>query len=266
MTLNLDNIDDGSTRKLADYLPLSGGSVTGTLSAAQLSANIIETGTGDNNYFQSRKFRGEGNAATYYHAIDFGFAGHNQVDFYEYGGLWNFWKNTNATATTDSSNLCLQIGDTYVKNKGNTFTWPTTSGTVALKEDTPTATESATTGITVSAALAANPSFTGTAHTHTITDNGHTHTYEKAKVTDANKTDVVKSASFAATYDANNHRRSFGFTATNTKVLTGIGYESAVATSKATTGIAVGSTTAGGTVSKPNINVTVTDPGHTHGI
>ena len=57
------------------------------LSAAQLAANIIETGTGDNNYFQSRKFRGEGNAATYYHAVDFGFAGHNQVDFYEYGGL-----------------------------------------------------------------------------------------------------------------------------------------------------------------------------------
>lgn len=31
----------------------------------------------------------------------------------------------------------MQIGDTYVKNKGNTFTWPTTSGTVALKEDIP---------------------------------------------------------------------------------------------------------------------------------
>ena len=87
VTLNLDDIKDGSTRKLADYLPLSGGSVTGALSATQLSANIIETGTGDNNYFQSRKFRGEGNAATYYHAVDFGFAGHNQVDFYEYGGL-----------------------------------------------------------------------------------------------------------------------------------------------------------------------------------
>lgn len=127
----------------------------------------------------------------------------------------------------------------------------------------PTATKSATTGITVSAALAANPSFTGTSHTHTVTDNGHTHTYDKAKVTGT--TDVVKSASFAATYDANNHRRSFGFTAANTKVLTGIGYDS-VATGKATTGIAVGSTTAGGTVSKPNINVTVTDQGHTHGI
>lgn len=112
---------------------------TNVLSAAQLAANIIETGTGDNNYFQSRKFRGEGNAATYYHAVDFGFAGHNQVDFYEYGGLWNFWKNTNATATTADDNLCLQIGDTYIKNKGNTFTWPTTTGTLALTKNIPTA-------------------------------------------------------------------------------------------------------------------------------
>ena len=108
------------------------------LSAAQLAANIIETGTGDNNYFQSRKFRGEGNAATYYHAVDFGFAGHNQVDFYEYGGLWNFWKNTDATATTADDNLCLQIGNTYIKNKGNIFTWPTTGGILALTDDLPT--------------------------------------------------------------------------------------------------------------------------------
>ena len=125
--------DDITGKKLKDSgVTISDANV---LSAAQLAANIIETGTGDNNYFQSRKFRGEGNAATYYHAVDFGFAGHNQVDFYEYGGLWNFWKNTDATATTASSNLCLQIGDTYIKNKGNTFTWPTTSGTIALAGD-----------------------------------------------------------------------------------------------------------------------------------
>lgn len=137
VTLNLDDIKDGSNRKLADYLPLSGGSVTGTLSANLLSANIIGTGAGDNNFFQSRKFRGEGDSAIYYHAVDFGFAGHNQVDFYEYGGIWNFWKNTEAAATTDSNNLCLQIGDTYVKNKVNTFTWPTTSGTLALTSNIP---------------------------------------------------------------------------------------------------------------------------------
>ncbi len=163
VTLNLDDINDGSTRKLSGYVTGPSSSTTNAvpryadatgkiikdsgvtisdanvLSAAQLAANIIETGTGDNNYFQSRKFRGEGNAATYYHAVDFGFAGHNQVDFYEYGGLWNFWKNTDATATTADGNLCLQIGDTYVKNKGNTFTWPTTSGTLALTSNIPTA-------------------------------------------------------------------------------------------------------------------------------
>lgn len=123
---------DGTTEKIIKDTGV-------TISDANLlSAPMIETGAENNNYFQSRKFRGEGNAATYYHAIDFGFAGHNQVDFYEYGGLWNFWKNTNATPTTDSSNLCLQIGDTYVKNKGNTFTWPTTSGTLALTTNIPT--------------------------------------------------------------------------------------------------------------------------------
>lgn len=163
VTLNLDDINDGSTRKLSGYVTgpssstanavpryadttgkiLKNSGVTisdaNVLSAAQLAANIIETGTGDNNYFQTRKFRGEGNAATYYHAIDFGFANHDRVDFYEYGGLWNFWKNTDAAATTADSNLCLQIGDTYVKNKNNTFTWPTTSGTLALTSNIPAA-------------------------------------------------------------------------------------------------------------------------------
>lgn len=143
VTLNLDDIKDGSTRKLTDYLPLSGGNITGALSAAQLSANIIGTniigtGTEDNNFFQSRKFRGEGDAATYYHAVDFGFAGHNQVDFYEYGGIWNFWINQNPAPTTDLNNLCLQIGQTYLKNKSYQYDWPNASGTLALKSDIPT--------------------------------------------------------------------------------------------------------------------------------
>ena len=113
-------------------------SMAGSLSVAgSLTSPYIATGNTTSSYFQSQKFRGEGNAATYYHAVDFGFAGHNQVDFYEYGGVWNFWKNQNSAPTTDSNNLCLQIGDTYVKNKGNTFTWPTTSGTLALTSNIP---------------------------------------------------------------------------------------------------------------------------------
>lgn len=98
-------------------------SMAGSLSVSNgVKSPIMTTGDTTSSYFQSQRFRGEGTASEYYHAVDFGFAGHNQVDFYEYGGLWNFWKNTTATATTDSANLCLQIGDTYVKNKNNTFT------------------------------------------------------------------------------------------------------------------------------------------------
>lgn len=62
------------------------------------TAPYIATGTDKTYYFQSRKFRGEGNADTYYHAIDFGYIGHNQVDFHEYGGIWNFYENTKGTA------------------------------------------------------------------------------------------------------------------------------------------------------------------------
>ena len=63
------------------------------------TAPYIATGTDKTHYFQSRKFRSEGNADTYYHAIDFGYSGHNQVDFHEYGGIWNFYRNTKGTAT-----------------------------------------------------------------------------------------------------------------------------------------------------------------------
>lgn len=61
------------------------------------TAPYIATGTDKTHYFQSRKFRGEGDADTYYHAIDFGYSGHNQVDFHEYGGIWNFYENTKGT-------------------------------------------------------------------------------------------------------------------------------------------------------------------------
>ena len=76
----------------ATYLPKTGGEVPGNITASS-----FQTGTAEANYFQCRKFRGEGDADTYLHAIDFGYASHNQVDFYEYGGIWNFWKNTSST-------------------------------------------------------------------------------------------------------------------------------------------------------------------------
>lgn len=94
----------GMTEEAADgkYLKLAGGDMSGKLTAPK-----IETGSGNTNYFQSRKFRGEGDAATYYHAIDFGYAKHDQVDFHEYGGIWNFFKNTSGKANEGS--LCGKI-------------------------------------------------------------------------------------------------------------------------------------------------------------
>lgn len=69
------------------YLPLTGGTVTGGITAPN-----FQTGTGAANYFQCRQFRGEGDANTYYHAVDFGYSGHDSVDFYEYDPNWNFYK------------------------------------------------------------------------------------------------------------------------------------------------------------------------------
>lgn len=67
-------------------------SKTGDTMTGGLNTPYLMTGEEDTNFFQSRKFRGQGDADTYYHAIDFGFSNHNYVDFYEYGGEWNFYK------------------------------------------------------------------------------------------------------------------------------------------------------------------------------
>lgn len=81
----LSNKADNSV--LSTYLPLTGGTVTGSITASN-----FQTGTGATSYFQCRKFRGEGDANSYYHAIDFGYSGHDSVDFYEYDPNWNFYK------------------------------------------------------------------------------------------------------------------------------------------------------------------------------
>lgn len=84
ITKALANMGGGGS---GDYLPLTGGTVTGGITATN-----FQTGTGAANYFQCRKFRGEGDANSYYHAIDFGYSGHDSVDFYEYDPNWNFYK------------------------------------------------------------------------------------------------------------------------------------------------------------------------------
>ena len=80
--------DAGNYALKSDKVSKSGDTMTGKLTVPQ-----VETGDGNSNFFQCRKFRGEGDANTYYHAIDFGYKNHDQVDFHEYGGKWNFYKN-----------------------------------------------------------------------------------------------------------------------------------------------------------------------------
>ena len=57
----------------SDKVSKSGDTMTGTLVAP-----IIQTGTAATNYFQSQKFRGQGDAVTYYHALDYGYSGHDR--------------------------------------------------------------------------------------------------------------------------------------------------------------------------------------------
>ena len=66
----------------------SGDTMTGRLTAPEIAAT---------DYFVTPTMVGEGDNNTYYHRVDFGYAGNNHVDFHEYGGIWNFYQNTDGT-------------------------------------------------------------------------------------------------------------------------------------------------------------------------
>lgn len=97
------------------------------------TAPYIATGLDGSHYFQSAKFRGEGDANTYYHAIDFGYAGHDRVNFHEYGGIWNFYKNTKGTV--DGGQLVASIKpDGFHGNlKGNADTATKVNNNLIIK-------------------------------------------------------------------------------------------------------------------------------------
>ena len=97
------------------------------------TAPYIATGAGEANYFQSRKFRGEGDANTYYHAVDFGYAGHNQVDFHEYGGIWNFYKNTKGTAAGGELVASIKPDGFHGNLKGNADTATKVNNNLIIK-------------------------------------------------------------------------------------------------------------------------------------
>ena len=135
-----------------DYLPLTGGTVTGGITATN-----FQTGTGATSYFQCRKFRGEGDANSYYHAIDFGYSGHDSVDFYEYDPNWNFYKCL--TGTKSGAVLVGNInGNGW--NGGAQLTGAPTASTAAVGTNT---TQIATTAFVHSAIPTNVSSFTNDA-------------------------------------------------------------------------------------------------------
>lgn len=97
------------------------------------AAPYIATGTEETHYFQSKKFRGEGDANTYYHAVDFGYAGHNQVDFHEYGGIWNFYENTKGTKADGKLVASIKPDGFHGNLKGNADTATKVNNNLVIK-------------------------------------------------------------------------------------------------------------------------------------
>lgn len=118
--INIDTLKTAVDRLktlISGNVDKAGDTMTGKLTVPK-----IETGTDEANYFQSKKFRGEGNAGSYYHAIDFGYANHNKVDFHEYGGVWNFYQNTDGQYNTGSLVASIQPDGVHATLKGNADT------------------------------------------------------------------------------------------------------------------------------------------------
>lgn len=104
-------------------------------SGSSSGVKTISTGTNAASYFQARKFRGQGDANTYNHAVDFGYAGHDRIDFYEYGGVFNFWANRSVSKLEDDAHRVASLQSGKILERGNTLTYPGKSGTFALTSD-----------------------------------------------------------------------------------------------------------------------------------
>lgn len=95
------------------YLPLSGGTTTGRITAPEVAAT---------SYFVTPAMVGEGDTNTYYHRVDWGKAGNDKVDFYEYGGVWNFYKNTAAGKDSAALVASIQSDGVHANLKGKADT------------------------------------------------------------------------------------------------------------------------------------------------
>lgn len=126
-----------------DYLPLTGDTMSGAL---VVNNNITSNGIVSSpvikatSYFVTPTMVGEGDSSTYYHRLDFGYAGNNKWDFYEYGGIYNFYQNTSGIKTNSTLVFKIQpsgvtatsfvkTGGTatqYLMADGSSFDKPTT--------------------------------------------------------------------------------------------------------------------------------------------
>ena len=78
--------DENGLNIASNYLRLSGGTMTGHLTVPTIKVDSIIN-------------------ENYVHRIDLGKVGSNHMDFYEYGGVYNFYKNTNTTSTENATLL-----------------------------------------------------------------------------------------------------------------------------------------------------------------
>ena len=137
----IDLTEYAKSSDLTAYVAKAGDTMTGTLNVPTINGQddktkiTIATGENSSSYFQSRKFRGQGDANTYGHAVDFGHAGHDHVDFYEYGGVFNFWANRGTSKLEGDGNRVASLQSGKLLERGNTLTYPGKSGTFALTSD-----------------------------------------------------------------------------------------------------------------------------------
>ena len=125
-------VTDSYTKAEVDTTVNGKVSKSGDTMTGKLTAPKIETGTDEASYFQSKKFRGQGDASTYYHAVDFGYANHDMVDFHESGGVWNFYQNTEGKSNTGSLVASIKPDGVHAPLKGNADT--ATSATKATQD------------------------------------------------------------------------------------------------------------------------------------
>lgn len=111
----LDEVSDGNTRKLANYLPLSGGTITGELT---IQSGNFKVGVS----LDSEEFK-------YYHALYMGTRGVDHMDFYE--SVFNFYGNGGGTPTLKvNGNTVYHSGNlTKVSQLTNDSGYITSSGT-----------------------------------------------------------------------------------------------------------------------------------------